>query len=90
VRTPLHPEAFRYQVRNDNELYNEIHSEQGNRKGIWKLLDYAWCSAVCATTLNVVTEHGSIWIPAGLMTGRLLIAVALTFWALWSHRNVGN
>ena len=85
MRTPLHPQAFRYQVSQDNELYKEMQAEKTHKRFIGKWLDYAWCSALCTTTLEVV----SLWLLAGLVIGRLLIAMILSVRFFWSS-NVGN
>lgn len=75
MRTPLHPQAFRYQVSQDNELYKEMQAEKTHKRLIGKWLGYAWCSALCTTTREVVMD---LWLPAGLVIGRLLIAMILS------------
>jgi hypothetical protein len=80
VRTPLHPQAFRHQVKQDNELLLEIAVKKRRGRARWKLWDYAWCSALCVTTIGTVTDHRSVWIPVGLMGGRVLMTGVHVIW----------
>lgn len=83
VRTPLHPEVFRYQVKQDAELYKERHRAKTRLKRVGKWLDWAWCFTLSTVTIGVVEHHESFHWLVLVVLARILALAVIVAWKTW-------